>query len=32
MGLELKFEDNRGPFFEAPLNNINDVEQLNQII
>ncbi len=29
MGLELKFEDNRGPFFEAPLNNINDVEQLN---
>ena len=29
MGLELKFEDNRGPFFEAPLNNINDVKQLN---
>ena len=28
MGLELKFEDNRGPYFDTPLNNIDDVSSL----
>ena len=28
MGLELKFEDNRGPYFDTPLNNIDDVLSL----
>ena len=29
MGLELKFEDNRGPYFDNPLNNIKDVSSLS---
>ena len=29
MGLDLKFEDNRGPYFDNPLNNINDVSSLS---
>ena len=28
MGLELKFEDNRGPYFDTPLNNLDDVSSL----
>ena len=28
MGLELKFEDNRGPYFDTPLNNADDVSSL----
>jgi len=28
MGLELKFEDNRGPYFDNPLDNIDDVSSL----
>ena len=28
MGLELKFEDNRGPYFDTPLNNTDDVSSL----
>ena len=28
MGLELKFEDNRGPYFDNPLNDINDIKSL----
>jgi len=29
MGLELKFEDNRGPYFDNPLNNNDEVSVLN---
>ena len=29
MGLELKFEDNRGPYFDNPLNNLKDVSSLS---
>ncbi|MAW48628.1 MAG: uroporphyrinogen decarboxylase [Gammaproteobacteria bacterium] len=29
MGLELKFEDNRGPYFDNPLDNLNDVSSLS---
>ena len=32
MGLELKFEDNRGPYFDTPLNNIDDVELCYEVI
>ena len=29
MGLELKFEDNRGPFFDNPIDNIDDIKALS---
>ena len=29
MGLELKFEDNRGPYFDDPIDNIDDIESIS---
>ena len=29
MGLELKFEDNRGPYFDNPIDNINGIKSLS---
>ena len=28
MGLELKFKDNHGPYFDHPINNLDDVKAL----
>ena len=30
MGLELKFKDNHGPYFDNPINNLDDVKALSE--